>query len=319
MYPAGIYHVATGVTSRRNVPSAHLSGVARTIVYPHFNTTFALGDAGLLILKEPTDAKPLALADKADTHLLAPRAPVDLAGWGFTDLRAADAPALLHATGLQVLPNSRCGTPKTDPTHHFDRTKQLCASDTARKRTSGCFGDSGGAVVAPRSDGSPVEVGIVSNGGPECEPNQPNIFTRVSSIHGWVERWIAAIETGAPEPADPPLAPPYMSTLEGQYLAELALGQKFGAHKPEFHHTIELRCAFSGHSTSRCHATWQLGDREFFGFITVFYLPHHDTLLWSDRYKIHSASISCRSSGKAGCPVQTLTGHDRIHELGRAG
>jgi hypothetical protein len=183
-----------------------------------------------------------------------------------------------------------------------------------RKRTSGCFGDSGGAVVAPRPDGSPVEVGIVSNGGPECEPNQPNIFTRVSYIRSWVARWIAAIESGAPEPADPPLAPPSMNSFEGQYLAELALGRKFARHKPQFHDTIQLHCAFSGRSASRCHATWQLGDREFFGSITVFYLPHRDTVLWSDRYKIHSASISCRGTA---CPVQTQTGHDRIHQFGR--
>ncbi len=78
---------------------------------------------------------------------------------------------------------------------------QMCTTDPPDHTNGGCFGDSGGPAIAHRADGSPVEIGIVSTGGPSCSTKLPNIFTRVDRVSTWAAEWIAATEPGAPPPA----------------------------------------------------------------------------------------------------------------------
>ena len=48
-------------------------------------------------------------------------------------------------------------------------------------------GDSGGPIVQKSSDGTWVQIGIVSYGDGCAKPNSPGVNTRVSSFIRWIE------------------------------------------------------------------------------------------------------------------------------------
>jgi secreted trypsin-like serine protease len=301
------YLVATGVASHRHVPADHISHVSRVLLYPGFNPTFIHGDAGLLILSQPVAAPAIALAGAGDTGLLAAGTPMEIAGWGLTNFRRETEPALPQAGKLTVQDTARCRTGDTDLHRHFSPALQLCALDTPDFRTSGCFGDSGGPAIAHRTDGTPVEIGIVSSGGFECEPRVPNLYTRVDKISTWAYEWVAAVETGAPEPPVPPLSAPRMHALEAKILARRGLGEDFatkGQRRGDLEESIAATCTRTTGSGYRCRVHWRHGDARFYGTITVFFTPHTGPVTWNDGYTIHRVSESClRRSSR--CPVKT--------------
>src|SRR5207344_1600253 len=111
----------------------------------------------------------------------------------------------LQAGGLMLQSPAYCKRHATAfPNEPFySAAGDLCALDRPDHTVSGCFGDSGGPAIARRADGTPVEVGIIVGGGPECSRTIPNLYTRVDRISAWVAGWIAAVEQGAPEPPTP--------------------------------------------------------------------------------------------------------------------
>ena len=147
--------------------------MSSTHVFPGFDPGTTRGDAALLILASPTTAprdsagggrgrRPLrgrsARApgrlgpDQRQRPLRPGRPPLDLQRGPEPDrLQDAD-PALLPA--LLPRPADVHGRP-------------------SRPKNGGCFGDSGGPAIAQRADGSPVEIGIVSTGGPTAAPSSP--------------------------------------------------------------------------------------------------------------------------------------------------
>ncbi len=304
------YLVATGVANHRHVPSDHISHVSRVLLYPGFSSTFIHGDAGLLILSQPVAAPAITLAGAGDTGLLAAGTPMEIAGWGLTNFRKETEPALPQAGKLTVQAAARCRTGDTDLHRHFDPALQLCSLDTPDFKTSGCFGDSGGPAIAHRTDGTPVEIGIVSSGGFECEPRVPNLYTRVDRVSQWAYEWVAAVETGAPEPPIPPLAAPRMHLLEANILARRGLGEDFAkVRRSDLEESIVTACTRTTQSGFRCRVHWRRGDARFYGAITVFFTPHTGPVTWNDGYTIHRVSASClRSKGSVRrCPVQTRT------------
>jgi secreted trypsin-like serine protease len=310
-YSPSAYRVATGVTSHLHVPADHISRVSKVLVFPGFSSTFIHGDAGLLILTKPVAAPPLPMAGAADGALVAAGAPLEIAGWGLSNPAAQEGPALLRAGKLVIQSTARCRQGKTDLHKHFSPTQQLCALDTPDFHTSGCFGDSGGPAIAHRADGSPVEIGIVSAGGFECELREPNLYTRVDLVSQWASEWVAAVELGAPEPAIAQFPPPRMGRPEAEYLAFHALSEAFYRGRPSrrlgFAETIDLGCRRAARSKFRCHSSWQLHGSDYFGSISVFFLGNEDALTWSDRYTIHSVSDRCRRTAKnpRSCAVHT--------------
>jgi secreted trypsin-like serine protease len=304
--PSG-YRVATGVANHRHVPSDHISHVSRVLLYPGFRSTFIHGDAGLLILSRPTAAPAIALAGADDTGLLAAGTPIEVAGWGLSDYDKETEPALPRVGKLTVQEAARCRTDDTVLHRHFSAALQLCALDSPDFTTSGCFGDSGGPAIARRTDGTPVEIGIVSAGGFECEPRVPNLYTRVDRASQWAYEWVAAVETGGPEPPIPPLPAPRMDRAEAEELAVRGLGEEFAtARRATFEESIALACSRAARSRFRCRAHWRRGDGRFYGSIFVFFMPHKGPVTWNDGYTIHRVSESCLRRANR-CPVKSRT------------
>jgi secreted trypsin-like serine protease len=306
--PASGYAVATGIANLTQVKKPDVSLVSQALVYPGFKPSQLRGDAGLLVLKAPVAAPVLPLAAAADNALLEPGTPISIAGWGLTDAQAKNAPAQLQ-TGSSVIQDSEYCKRQSERYYPFySPTLQLCAIDTPSHTVSGCFGDSGGPAIAQRTDGSPLEVGIVSTGGPACSRFLPNIFTRVDQVSAWVASWIAAVESGGPAPAItiPRAHPPLLTFSRAKDLSAIGFEEDF---KYRFRKASEkrIRCTRIAKEKVKCGVAWAQGGNDYFGTVTIYYAIRRNSVVWNDRYKIHWVDDHCwfHSGHRQTCVVRT--------------
>jgi hypothetical protein len=302
------YAVATGIANLSGVKRTDVSQVAQAVVYPGFEPTKLRGDAGLLVLTAPVTAPALPLASAADSGLLAAGTPISISGWGLTDPKAKEAPDQLQ-TGSSVIQSSEYCSRQTVKYYPFySPAQQLCAIDTPSHMVSGCFGDSGGPAMALHPDGSPVEVGIVSTGGPGCNRSLPNVFTRVDQISPWVASWIDAVEHGGPVPAieTPRAHPPLLTFEHAKELVSVGLEVDF---KYRFRRASEkqIRCIRVAKEKVKCGVAWAQGGNNYFGTVTVYFAIRRNSVVWNDRYKIHWVDDRCLNSNHS----QTCLIHTR--------
>jgi secreted trypsin-like serine protease len=200
---AGGYVVLTGAVSDKD-PAGQLSRVIGVLVYEGFTRRLASGDAALLVLATPTRAPAIALAGRRDGAMLRAGTSATIAGWGLTHSGTARISEELRWAQTVVQRPRWCA-------HHvwaFVRS-EVCAIDSVHHTSGGCFGDSGGPLIATNHAGNPVEIGIVSHGDAHCSTHRPAVFTRVDGIAPWVRTWIRAYAHAAPPPTPPaPPAPP---------------------------------------------------------------------------------------------------------------
>jgi len=309
--PARDYLVATGVADLRTAGPGNVFKVTRTLTYSRFDPGATRGDAGLLILARPTTVPPLALATAADVALMAAGTPVQIAGWGLQSGNAPSGPATLRTTALAVQTDSYCGS-GVEPFYPFySPALQFCTADRPALDSGGCFGDSGGPAIAHRADGTPVEIGVISAGGPACKPALPNIFTRVDRLSAWAAAWVAAIEQGAPEPSVsaqkaelPTLTIPKAKTLIGQTLIN-DLGTRFVNGQG-----TRIGCESKGRLRVKCGFAWFYGPNDYFGTATVSYGLAQRSVVWNGSYKIQWVNDRCWfvSGDRSRCTIHTRRG-----------
>jgi len=283
------YKVITGIANVTKARPADISSVSQVVVYPQFSTDTKEADAGLLILSKPVTATPLALATKEDFARLEAGEVLDIAGWGATHRQTIFAPAAFHV-GNTILGGGFCGT-------RFANPFQLCAVSAPGFLTIACFGDSGGPLLAHRSDGSPVEVGIFSLVGTEdCNPGAPVTYARVDRVSAWAARWIAAVEDGAPPPAlrEQRVHLPYLSSRRAEWIAiadidkQLAVGLQ-GPVEGQF------ECKRQAKARVHCNVAWRREANDLYGHVTVYFEISGDEVLWHDHFAIHWTNHHCRS------------------------
>lgn len=306
--PAPEYTVATGVANPHEATPANLSHVSDTYVFPKFNPGTLISDAGILVLETPTPAPPIPLPGSADAALYDGGAPVLLAGWGLTDPHASSTPDVLQTTTAVVQPPASCKR-KTRPYFPFySPASQMCTSNPPKYATGGCFGDSGGPVIAHRADASPVEIGIVSTGGPDCSTKVPNIFTRTDRLAVWASEWIAAIEAGGPAPdlTGSKVALPPMSNEIGKSFVSLslegALGRRFDRARD-----IRGRCGHVEPESVKCTLAWSYGPNLYSSTVTAYYEAQRGAAVWGSHYRIRWVNRSCWLDGgnRKTCRIHT--------------
>jgi secreted trypsin-like serine protease len=201
--PAG-YAVVTGSLDWTS-PARQVSAVSRTIVDPSYDPATGDGDAALLVLTSPTTAPAVPLAtDPEDIALLQPGTPAQIAGWGLT---LADTIPDQLQWGVSVVQSSAyCATEAAYAAMSLDAGRQMCAIDPPTYADGTCNGDSGGPLLAQRSDGTWVEIGITNWGAANCSTGIPDFFARADAISAWVGGWIQGLN--APSAPSAPSAPP---------------------------------------------------------------------------------------------------------------
>jgi secreted trypsin-like serine protease len=306
--PAGNYAVATATTSPGQALRENVFRVVETYVFPGFDPGNLRGDAGILVLDRPTTAPPIALAGPADAALYAGGAPVQVAGWGVTRPNAIDGPDSLRATSMVVQTPSFCKRKTQRYYPPYSSASHVCTLDVPTKKSGGCFGDSGGPLIGQRADGTQVEIGVVSTGGPFCSTKLPNVFTRVDLISTWVSQWIAAIETGAPPPAVDPSTPfPLMTRPVAETFAVYALQAAFGKRFERAKRVVG-RCQRAGRSRFRCQIAWVSGPLVFAGVVSPFYVRRPQGVAWDSHFRIEWARLECLRAEGRRCPIQTKRG-----------
>ena len=304
---APAYKIATGRANPRQDESGAVLRVSDTHVFPGFDPGTTHGDAALLVLASPTAAPAIPLAGAADIALYGGGAEVLLAGWGLTRANARSAPDTLHSTANQVLDPGSCQTRIPSFYKPYSSAVQMCTTDPPDRANGGCFGDSGGPAIAHRGDGSPVEIGIVSTGGPSCSTRLPNIFTRVDRVSTWASEWIAATELGAPPPALEAQLPA-MSRESAEGLVAGLLNARFGRLFADGQ-ILSASCRRLGPARQRCELIWRFGPKLYFGTVTAFYVLQRKTVAWGNSYAVSRASVRClRSDHSERCPVETRRG-----------
>jgi secreted trypsin-like serine protease len=302
----GQYALATGTTSPGKALRENVFKVVETHVFPGFDPGRLRGDAAILILDRPTAAPPIALAGPADAGLYAGGAALQLAGWGLTNARSSQAPESLRATAMVVQTPSFCKQKTKRFYPEFLSSGQFCALDAPAKRSGGCFGDSGGPGIGQRADGTPVELGIISTGGPFCNPDFPNVLTRVDTVSPWVAEWVAATEAGAPRP-NPTVALPQMTRSVSELFAVFTLQNQFGK---AFERAAELfgSCRRTGPSSSRCEVAFRSGPNLYAGVVTPSYVRRQGAVSWKSHFRIEWALLKCLRKNPNRCAIHSRSG-----------
>jgi secreted trypsin-like serine protease len=308
VYPASGYGVATGIADISQLQHQNVSLVSKVLVYPGFSTATLRGDAGLLVLSAPVSAPALPLATASDSSLLHPQTPLTIAGWGLTEGGAEEAPTGLQSASTIIQSSAYCKQHSAKYYPFYSSATQLCTIDPGHAIGT-CHGDSGGPAIALRADGSPVEIGITSLGGPDCKPSLPDVFTRVDQVSSWVASWIAAVESGAAPPTVkvPKEGLPKLSFTRAKYLAGLGLTEDF---RYRFRSATQKRigCVRVEREKVKCGVSWFQGGNDYYGTITVYFAIYHNTVAWNDRYKIHWVDDQCFFSGhRQSCAIHTQT------------
>jgi secreted trypsin-like serine protease len=303
--------VATGISNLEHIPREKVSLVSQVLVYPHFDPALLHGDAGLLILSSPVTAKPIELASKADGSLYAAGKKLKVAGWGIDRIDGNDhahIPKQLQSAVVPIDAAESCRSGVSRFYGFFDADRQLCTLDAPQFKVSPCNGDSGGPAIASRSDGTAVEVGIVSMGEFTCSPDSPAVYTRVDQISTWVNRWIDAVENGGTPPkVKVPVA--HIPTLTHERAEELSFIVLEEAFKDRFAKGQEksIRCVRQEKSRLKCGLTWYEGPNDYFGRVNVFYAIRHNVVLAGAHYAVHWVNDQCyfESGAPESCQVHS--------------
>lgn len=305
--PPSEYEVATGRANPRQEGSGEVLKVSATHVFPGFDPGTTHGDAALLILATPTSAPPIPLATATDSALYEGGTQVLLAGWGLTRFGAKSAPESLRSTSTVVLDPAACKR-QTRPFYPpYSSAVEMCTTDPPDHANGGCFGDSGGPAIAHRADGSLVEIGVTSTGGPGCDTKLPNIFTRADRLSVWASEWVAAIELGAP----PPALKAHLPGLTRESAQGLVIGLLSARFGELFTGSEGLRgrCRRLGPARMKCELVWRFGPRIYYGAVTVFYALRQGTVAWDNSYVINRVALRCLEGPRPkSCRVETRRG-----------
>jgi secreted trypsin-like serine protease len=306
--PTRDYAVSTGVADPTKAGPENIFHIVATHVFPGFDPGVLHGDAAILVLDRPSPAPPLAMAGAADAALYAGGAEVRLTGWGLTSARAKEAPTNLRETTMLVQTSQTCRQTVKPFYKPYLPAAQVCVLAADRK-SGGCFGDSGGPAIGRRADGTPVQLGVTSTGGPECSTKTPTVLTRVDFVSSWVSEWAAAVESGAAPPTvapSTPLPPLLRESAEEFTVFTLtdAMGKRFESAKQIFGGCKKRGSGF------RCEVNWLAGRDVYVATVSPFYLRRQEAVAWDSHYRVEWAAVKCIESKTKNryCPIRSKHG-----------
>eukprot|EP00804_Cyclotella_cryptica_P024832 CCRYP_001781-RA/>CCRYP_001781-RA protein AED:0.18 eAED:0.09 QI:0/0/0/0.75/1/1/4/0/378 len=166
------------------------------VYHPEYNDTTIENDVAIIFLHTAiTDITPVQLNE--DPNVPVAGAPLDVAGWGRTDLDNQAQSPVPHAASVDYLTNEECTKKPYRWREEQIYISMMCAFADGK---DACNGDGGGPLVMgkPESTGGgpsgnpPVQVGIVS-WGKGCANNKfPGVYTRVSEVSDWVKSTVCS-------------------------------------------------------------------------------------------------------------------------------
>jgi secreted trypsin-like serine protease len=246
VFYASLLDVVTGTTSASS--GGQMSTVSQVVRDPSFAIVgpndFTDYDAALLKLTTPTSAPTVALATPGDSSLYESGTNVSIAGWGWETYASSTASATLQTGTLVVRGDSLCRSDsKVTFGRQLDVVDQFCAVSPTNS-TAVCEGDSGGPVMATDANGARVEIGLTVSDSDNCSTREPDYFTNLAAISGWLTHEIRVLSGGSSTPQ--PLAGMYRGKTrqDGAVAITVAPSRtQVGAASM----TVQLRCTRLSH------------------------------------------------------------------------
>ena len=291
---AANFQVVTGLGDLKQVTPANVSSVSQVLVFPGYNPAKLLNDAALLVLAAPVSAPAIPLASSAEGSLLTGGTPIVIAGWGATSGNSTRTPTVLRSAETVIQDQGACRQKAKQLTPFYSPASQLCAIAAPKFEVGSCQGDSGGPGIARRADGTPVQVGIISLGNQGCRTTLPELQTRVDGVSAWVSSWVAAVELGAPAPANfvPPTRLPRMTFPAAKYYSYIGLATVFRSRFVRGS-VKRIRCTRVEREKLKCDVFWYRGGSVYVGSLTVFYAIPREGPLWNLKFRIRKYNASC--------------------------
>lgn len=159
--------------------------VASVIPHPNYNSKTLSHNFAILKLKRKTDRKPVQLPNEDGSDIQTGELATAF-GWGNTSTSStATHSDVLLSVSQQIITNDECrkarGSTTIDDSH-------VCA--IGKQGKAPCKGDGGGPLIKENGNGDvdDVLIGLISNSN-SCGINgTPTIYSRVSSVVGWIKK-----------------------------------------------------------------------------------------------------------------------------------
>lgn len=193
----GTFGVYIGGGSLRQ---ATYGGVRQVVVHPGYDAFRSVNDIALLRLSSPSSAAVQRLAVRSDEAAWSAGSTTTAIGYGLTDSSKSEPSPDLLQVDMPVVADAECDRDYGD----IDDPRHLCAGIRGSESDPGasaCQGDSGGPLFTrPAPDGSRLQIGVTSFGGPRCGVEVPGVWTEVAQYRSWIDGILAG---GPPDAADP--------------------------------------------------------------------------------------------------------------------
>ena len=175
--------------------------VASSLAHPQYDIgVMSNNDFMLVFLDEPADPHLKLVKLNSEVSLPEVGSPVISAGWGVTNVTTQETSNVLMAVEKNAISNEECEASKGDWIHSFwglmiDQSyegllsdEMMCAKDIDGDllQEDSCQGDSGGVLIMEESDGTHLQVGVVSWGFGCADSDFPGVYARVSSAYSWI-------------------------------------------------------------------------------------------------------------------------------------
>ncbi|XP_053117453.1 serine protease 30-like [Hemicordylus capensis] len=174
------------------------SAVSQIILHPYYAGAGLSGDIALMRLKKPVSfsrsISPICLPSASGPEPFPVGMKCWITGWGHAfpkapliarTLREVEVPILDGDECDQMLHNNTSDTTNSTSVHD----DMICAGYQEGQKDS-CQGDSGGPLACNQNN-TWFLAGVVSFGLGCGEPNQPGVYTRVTSYMDWIQRTMA--------------------------------------------------------------------------------------------------------------------------------
>jgi len=176
----GSYSVLTGTSDRTvtNCGTCALRTLTQLVRHPNYSSAGGYPNdvATMRFANIPTNANTgfIALATSNDSNFAG--VTCQITGWGRTNIGVSGSlPNIIQTANIPVITNAACA----NVWGNSIIASHICVSSAS---VSSCNGDSGGPLVCQGR-----LAGVTSWGNATCNPNQPSIYTRISSHRAWID------------------------------------------------------------------------------------------------------------------------------------
>lgn len=195
--PYGV-HVGGG-----NLSSVDYQPVDAIAMHPGYDPLRAVNDLALVRLQDPVAGPVQPLASRADAALWQAGASATTIGYGLTSSDADEPSPQLLQVDVPVVGDPECDQDFGD----IDDDRHVCAGVRGTESDPGagvCQGDSGGPLLGePAGDGSRLQLGVTSFGGPQCGVEVPGVWTEVAQYRSWIDDILGGAPLDTDDPENP--------------------------------------------------------------------------------------------------------------------